>query len=462
MLRQPHRRQANPEAARAALQKELQTLSSWVKKKRGRLSASFVDVDSGQVLAELSPQLSLNPASNVKLLTAAAVLDSLGPGRRFRTIVYGDIRQGTASRLALKGDGDPDLRAEHLDGLAHQLVQQGLKRVAGDVVVDASAFDAKILPPGYAAQPKESAAFRAPVWAVSVDRNAVTVFVTPAAEGEPARVWATPIGAVTVVGTVSTGPRGSGQKVRLNLQQQNGRVTAVVGGSIAAGLSRQRFRRRVADPTLWAGVVFAQSLRRAGIAVPGRVRAGKAAGPVLAQRESQPVRVLLHALGKKSDNFVAEMLLKSLGAQASGRPGSSADGAAAAEQFAKKFGLPASQVKVNNGSGLFDGGRASARALTTLLAGVYRDPRLGPEFMAQLSIGGVDGTLRSRFRAQARSRRVRAKTGTLARVIALSGYVLRDKGQGPVAFSLLAEGTRASHAQVRAGMDRVVQRALAP
>ena len=79
-----------------------------------------------------------------------------------------------------------------------------------------------------------------------------------------------------------------------------------------------------------------------------------------------------------------------------------------------------------NGSGLFDANRLSAATLTRVLSHAYRDPRLSAEFVAQLSIGGVDGTLRSRLRNHRKRRVVRAKTGTLARVVALSGFVLRD------------------------------------
>ena len=444
------------DAARGALRQELAQLAKWVQRKNGRLSAQFVDVGSGQILAESDAERAQNPASNLKLLTAGAALDRLGPAHRFRTLVLGELSQGAVKDLVLQGDGDPDLRAEHLNAMAHTLVLRGLRQVRGEILVDASAFDARPLAPGFEAQPKEQAAFRAPIWALSVDRNAVTVFVAPGASGEPAQVWTAPDGVATVQGKVGTTAAGSGQKAGVRVLQRGDRLAVQVDGSIAAGLPVQQLRRRIPDPSIWAGLVFAQALRRAGVQVSGAIRAGSGSAPVLAEHTSQPLRVLVHALGKESDNFVAEMLLKAIAARAKGRPGTSSAGAAEVFAYAKSLGVPAGDLEVRNGSGLFDGGSVSARGLATFLSRAYQDSRVGPELTAQLAIGGVDGTLRSRFRTHAGARRVRAKTGTLAKVIALSGFVLGSAGRGPVAFSILVQDVRAPHADTRARVDRVV------
>jgi D-alanyl-D-alanine carboxypeptidase/D-alanyl-D-alanine-endopeptidase (penicillin-binding protein 4) len=87
---------------------------------------------------------------------------------------------------------------------------------------------------------------------------------------------------------------------------------------------------------------------------------------------------------------------------------------------------------------------------------MLRDPHAGPEYVAQLSIGGVDGTLRHRFRDWQVSRAIRAKTGTLDAVAALSGYVLPPPGRAPVAFSVLVNGIPGKVDAARASMDRVV------
>ena len=94
-------------------------------------------------------------------------------------------------------------------------------------------------------------------------------------------------------------------------------------------------------------------------------------------------------------------------------------------------------VVIKNGSGLFDANRITAAATVQLLRAAWREPAIHDEYVAQLSIGGVDGTLRGRFKRETQRRAVRAKTGTLDNAIALSGYVLAPPGKGPIAFSVL-------------------------
>jgi D-alanyl-D-alanine carboxypeptidase/D-alanyl-D-alanine-endopeptidase (penicillin-binding protein 4) len=113
-------------------------------------------------------------------------------------------------------------------------------------------------------------------------------------------------------------------------------------------------------------------------------------------------------------------------------------------------------VVMKNGSGLFDADRVTASSTVRLLRWAWRSPDVQPEYLAQLSVGGVDGTLRKRFRTDLTRRRVRAKTGTLDDVIALSGYVLRDGGRGPVAFSIFFNHVGGKQDGARHAADRLV------
>jgi D-alanyl-D-alanine carboxypeptidase/D-alanyl-D-alanine-endopeptidase (penicillin-binding protein 4) len=165
---------------------------------------------------------------------------------------------------------------------------------------------------------------------------------------------------------------------------------------------------------------------------------------------------LLSALGKESDNFYAEMLLKAIGAKAKGRPASSSAGAEAVRRALDEMGVADASVVVKNGSGLFDSDRMSAAMTTRLLRAMHRDPSGGPEYVAQLAVGGVDGTLRHRLREWETTRAVRAKTGTLDAVTALSGYVLPPAGRSPIAFSVFVNGIPGKVTAARASIDRVV------
>jgi D-alanyl-D-alanine carboxypeptidase/D-alanyl-D-alanine-endopeptidase (penicillin-binding protein 4) len=223
-------------------------------------------------------------------------------------------------------------------------------------------------------------------------------------------------------------------------------------------LPRLRFDKRMDDPRRAPGLALRELLREAGVAVPADVAlGGEAVKGRLVYHQSEPLGALIAELGKNSDNFYAEMLFKVLGAEASSTPGSSAEGARVVKSWLEARGLLTPETRIENGSGLFDANRVSAATLVGVLAQTQKDARIFPEFLAHLAIGGVDGTLRSRFKALRDSRRVRAKTGTLASAVGLSGYVLDKSGAPPVAFALLVNGIEGHAAEARQHMDRVIE-----
>lgn len=434
-------------------------LASWVSQHGGHLGALFLELPSHRVLAAHDERALLNPASNMKIVTAAAALDLLGPAYRYSTGLYGKLRDNAIAPLVLRGHGDPSLGVGDLDRLAHALVDRGVRRVDG-IRVDQSRFDNAFVPPAFAQQPNEWAAFRAPVSAVALEQNTVTLHVAPGAKGQPARIWFDPPGFVEIDGTVATVAQGQGQNVTLALSPSNQKLKARVGGHIAESLPELRFRRRVDDPRLYAGYVLAELLRRSGIVVAGTVETGGESETTrIAFIESSDLSVLLRELGKNSDNFYAETVFKTLGAETRGSPARSEDGATAAMAFLQRIGAADPGVQIRNGSGLFDADRLTARSLAEVLSYAYGNAKIGPDFLSQLAIGGVDGTLKSRFRRDASRYVVRAKTGTLERAVALSGYILAPHTSA-VAFSLLVDGIAGQSTEIRQRLDACVDRAV--
>ncbi len=438
-----------------SLQASLDELVRWVASRQGVVGAAIVDVASGRLLAGHSETIPLNPASNVKLVTAAAALHHLGAGYRYSTGVYGRISQGRAERLVLRGHGDPSLDSARLWEMAESLVDMGLERV-GAVEVDGSRFDDSFVPPAFEQQPDEWASFRAPVSAVALDRNAVTLNVMPADSGEDARVWVHPAGFVEVQGKIRTLARGTREEVRLTLVPSGQRLVARVAGHVPEGIGRLQYSRRIDDPTLFPGYVLREYLRKLGVKVDEEVRRGSSEEKRrLVYVVSPPLRELLDELGKESDNFYAEMIFKTLGAEVMGQPARSIDGATVVAEWLKAQQAFPRGSRIVNGSGLFDADRLSALTLVRVLRQGYEDTLTRSEFLSQLAIGGVDGTLRSRFKDRSTKGRVRAKTGTLAAVDALSGYVMAPEGRAPVAFSILVNGVK-EHRGARSKVDAVV------
>ncbi len=436
-------------------QHALSELGAWVKKNGGELGAELEDVSTGALLGSVAPNNPENPASNEKILTTAAVLKHLGPSFRFKTSICGTRAGDSVPLLVLRGSGDPSLSGDDLQALAQTLAQSGLRHV-GDVLVDQSFFDAHFVPPAFEQQPNEWAAFRAPVSAVSLNRNVTTLNVAPTERGQSAKVWFDPEGFVDVSGSVRTEKLDRAQNVKLTLKESGTRLAAVLAGGIEPNSPAFHWSRRVEDPTLLAGYGLKVALAAEGIQVTGKIAAGgEAEQTELASHDSKELSELLPELGKDSDNFYAETLLKDLGAKVKGAPGTSANGAAAVLDYLRDIDALDPGTRITNGSGLFDANRISAHTLVKTLRSAYRDPATSSVFVDQLAVGGIDGTLKHRFAAFKKQRSIHAKTGTLDRVIALSGYVVRPDGTAPVAFSLIVSGI-GNHAEVRKRVDDLV------
>jgi D-alanyl-D-alanine carboxypeptidase/D-alanyl-D-alanine-endopeptidase (penicillin-binding protein 4) len=448
------------------LQAALRAVASLHALEGAKVGLAVLDVDSGRLLAAVNEHLALNPASNAKLYTAGAALAMLHGEHRYETTLSGKV-EGAEVRgpLVLRGYGDPSLTTADLWAMVQELKGYGVKRVAGDVLVDQMFYDEQTTPPAFDQQPNEWAGFRAPVSAVGLDENCVTITIRPAAEGVggAAHVEFDPPGFVDADGSVRTAEPGTADNVELILAGLAGaagsaqRMTAHLRGAIASDSRLVRYTRRAEDPRLLAGYALKTLLEQADVKVGGEVKLGSGGGRVLAKHASEPLSSLLYGLGKQSDNFYAEMIFKSLGGEVKSRPAKSADAAELVAEWLARIGANDAGVAFKNGSGLFDADRVTAYSTVELLRWAWRDPQVEPEYMAQLSIGGVDGTLRNRFRGEATRRRVRAKTGTLDDVIALSGYFLRGDGRGPLAFSLLFNGVAGKQDAVRHAADKFVE-----
>jgi D-alanyl-D-alanine carboxypeptidase/D-alanyl-D-alanine-endopeptidase (penicillin-binding protein 4) len=425
------------------------------------------ELESGQVLYARGEKTPLNAASNVKLVTSAAALSRLGPEYRWRTTVFGPAQTGgrwlgpggeMTGDLYLRGAGDPALSSEDLGELAASLTAQGLRKVRGALVVDASFFDATRLGPAYD-QKLESAAFRAPSSAASLNGNAVTVTVIPGPRaGTAARIAVEPASPYfTVSGKILTAASGPAIPL-VETEEAGGQTRIVVSGRVRLGSEPRAFVRRVVHPDLYLGHTFLQVLRRRGITVEKPLRLEALPGEgyrALAAHESAPLAVVIHDLNKRSSNFAAEQVLRTLGAEVVGRPGSWDKGLEAVARYLESLGIARAAYKMTNGAGLYDSNRFTAEQLTTVMRAALRDFRIASEYLASMAVAGTDGTLGQRMAGTVAQRFVRGKTGTLANVSCLSG-VVGAPGQKPLLFSILANDLP-SPVVARAAQDRAAE-----
>jgi serine-type D-Ala-D-Ala carboxypeptidase/endopeptidase (penicillin-binding protein 4) len=218
----------------------------------------------------------------------------------------------------------------------------------------------------------------------------------------------------------------------------------------ALTVDRGRYYGRTArNPALAGTLLFRNALRRVGISVGGAgTGRGRAEDVPLASVASAPLSEIVRWMGRASDNFTAELLLKQLGA-AEGGVGTSARGAAVVRTALADAGVPLAGVKVVDGSGLSSLDRLTTKALAALLRAVWADPDIRPFFLASLPVAGIRGTLADRMRRPPARGNVFAKTGTTSLASALSGFVRRR-----YVFSVLQNGSPVSSYWARRAQDR--------
>jgi D-alanyl-D-alanine carboxypeptidase/D-alanyl-D-alanine-endopeptidase (penicillin-binding protein 4) len=399
------------------------------------------DVATGEVVFGRDADVLLNPASNVKLVTTAAVLARLGPGYRFATeflVDGGGPGSPSVKALHVRGKGDPTLVSERLWAIAGELAHQGLRRV-GDLVLDESFFDGERTGPGFD-QEDGDRSYLAPAGALSLDWNTVAVHVAPGERrGARARVELEPASDfLELQNKATTGSARAARSLEVVSVPGASRQRVTVTGRIPLGSRTQVVRRRVDEPALQLGHVLKRYLALRGVSVTGKVRLGPVprTARLVHVAESEPLADVVRRLNKTSNNFVAEQLVKALGAEVKGAPGSWAKGIAVAEEVLAELGVPRGAYVMKNGSGLNDTNRFSARQLVTVLRAMWGRFPLAAEYVGSLPVAGRDGTIRWRMEGSAAAGRLRAKTGTLQGVTGLSGYV-ETAGGRTLAFAVL-------------------------
>lgn len=444
--------------------------------KRGSWGILAVRAADGAVLYERNARMPMTPASNTKLVGTALALLRLGPDYRFVTRVLAAEAPGAQGRLRgdlrLVGGGDPTLSGRAVpyskdakDGdplaplgeLADQVAARGVKVIEGDVVGDATRWPWSPYPAGWAIGDM-TWEYGAPVSALTVNDNAVRMTIRPGRnEGEPATVeFSPPVEPFTVHNTLRTQP---GAERRIEVAREPGSRVLEIRGTAPPGGPAVVYWLAVPEPAEFAAEVFARLLRQRGITILGRARGltrppgvmwSEPEGVELARRESPPLVELARIVNKVSQNLHAEMLLRETAHVLRGE-GTARAGVEEMRAVLTEAGADEAEFDLEDGSGLSRRGLLSPATLVALLRHI-ESKGLGDLFRSLLPVAGSDGTLSSRFRGMQEAASIRAKTGSLAHVAALSGYAGEDPARR-VAFSILVNGYTAPSAEVRSLMD---------
>ena len=424
------------------------------------------DARSGSTLYQHNPRTRLVPASNLKLLTTAAAMDVLGPQYRFSTQLLSDgPQQGErlTGNLYLRGLGDPTTQFSDYQALAAQLASQGVRQVQGDLVFDDTWFDAERLGVDWA-QDDESTYYGAQISALTVSPNtdfdAGTLIVTAKASvisGQPVTVSISPpTDYVQLSNRAISGPGNS-----YGITRQHGTNVLQLTGALAPGKQSRQWVS-VWEPTQLVANLFEQALAQQGIQVMGRRVIGGASpatARVLAEHQSAPLQALITPLLKLSNNNMSEALLKAMGRKTA-NAGTAQAGVAAVAAFMKRQGMHPSTLVQVDGSGLSRRNLVSSQNLTDLLLATAKQPWFEAWYSALPIAGNADrmtgGSLRYRLRGTAAENNLHGKTGSMAGVSSLSGYITDAEGRRLV-FSMISNNYVSDAAPIRALENRVVQ-----
>ncbi len=436
-----------------------------------------VDLTTGAELFEVDADEPMLPASNMKLITSAAAIHTLGPDFVFTTdlnlIVTGPVDPAEASplpiadpsssgdnttrstALVIRGDGDPGfadpkLLSEHgldfealLSAWVTAVQREGVTRV-DQLIVDDRVFDREFIHPSWP-QDQLDRWYCAQVAGLSFNDNCIGVYTEPTEDGQAPRITLVPD--MPFLQTITRATTGNADTFWISRRTTTNDLTFW-------GIVKHRRTTpvyvTVHDPPALFARVFADRLEAAGIRVmsmgrPGpetRVPPGK---PLY--RVRTPLALVLSRCNKDSQNLFAEALLKRMGQRITGAAGSWPSGAAAIRMFLQRsLGVNGAAISIADGSGLSRDNRVTARLLVELLRQIDQDPAKRELFRDSLAIGGVDGTLQNRFGGELTGR-VLGKSGYIKGVSTLSGYldvpVVPDASGNPasgtrtIAFSLL-------------------------
>jgi D-alanyl-D-alanine carboxypeptidase/D-alanyl-D-alanine-endopeptidase (penicillin-binding protein 4) len=347
--------------------------------------------------------------------------------------------------LYIKGYGDPTLTTEEIFGFVNEISLHGITKIKGDLIIDDSFFDNVPEGPGWE-QEHSDQAYAAPIGALSVDFGTFNIRVLPGQTvGEAAQVmvWP-PVEAIEVVPSVYTTGAGSRPRVWVGTSKGVGRdadkIKVTVRGTVSLGDTEgASVRRRVHNPTLYAGEMIAAMLKMRGIELKGKIKPGKMPHwdvVHVATHFSRPLAEIISTLNKYSNNFMAEQILKTTGAEMADPPGSWDKGVEMIRKFLVEIGIPNGAFVLGNGSGLNDVNRVTPAEITRVLAAMHSRFEVSPEFVSSLAVAGNSGTIVGRFENSPAISRLRAKTGSLNGVSALSGYVVTQNDK-VLAFSVM-------------------------
>lgn len=398
------------------------------------LSIFVEDLDSGEVLLRWHDGVARNPGSTIKLLTTLVALDTLGQTYVWRTGIYalGDIDNGRLDGdLLVKGHGDPFLVTERLWQLLRRIRQAGIREIDGDLLLDDSFFDvADHDPAAFDRQPLR--AYNVAPNALLMNFKVVRYWFEPQHDDNSVRVWLDPpLANLDVDNRLTLGEgrcRGYQRGITISANQALDQMT--FSGKFPNGCKRYAMDRAALDHNEFAYGLFTSLWRESGGVFEGGWKNAVTPEGIepLFEFDSLPLADVITRVNKYSNNVMARQLLLTLSAEALGAPGTEAGGRKVVGDWLQQKDLQFSTLAFDNGAGLSREARMTAADFGAMLRFAWQQPYM-PEYLASMSLAGLDGTLRNRLDDVDLEGMAHLKTGSLDHVAAIAGYLQARSGR---------------------------------
>lgn len=429
-------------SAQTILKSKLDSLTNDGFFKSTMISLSVYNLDKNIQIYDKNTKLHLRPASNMKIVTSATVLDYLPTDYKLKTNFYysGEIKDSVLKgNLYVKGGYDPMFTTSDLVKAAENIKKIGIKRIDGAICADVSNIDTLFWGSSWSWD-DEPEYYCAHLTSLIINGNCIDVRVNPSVVGRKPLISFDPaVKFYNLVNNAITTDSASKTNIDVTRNWIYKTNDVIVNGAISANSKSQIRTINVEKPEQMFLLLFAQLLTEKGIEIKPNLEFEKVPEKsTIAYTYERDIKEVLTYLNKVSDNLSAETLLKLLGHISSGKPGSTDAGIVVVKNFIKKLCLNPNEYQIVDGSGLSAQNYISGELLTEILKYYYTQKDKFNILYKAFPIAGVDGTLKSRMKGTKAENNVHAKTGTINGVSSLSGYVKASNGD-MLAFSVLIQ-----------------------
>ena len=418
------------------------------------------DASTGAIIFQKNNNRIYTPASSLKILTAIAGLQYLGPQYQFTTelLSSGAIKDNRLEGdVILKFSGDPTLTMRDIDALFATLRKKGVKTITGNLYVDSSAFDDVGIGPGWMWDELRFC-YAAPVGAVIVNHNCMPFEIYPGARtGNLARANmksdAPLVEIINTVQTVSASQQAS-CPLEMNIDDDN---KIHMSGCLASGKYNTNLEASVTNLEAYVSAILKKSLLNNQMVLQGTIKQGGAslASTLVDSKTSEPLSELMTSMLKRSDNVIANAIYKKIGQTYFHGSATWSNSQKAELALLHKFtGMPLLNITAIDGSGLSRYNQVTPNALVTTLVSVYRGKYFSTFYNA-LPISGIDGALKYRLSDRNMTGRVHAKTGTMSSVKTIAGYV-KTAHHDTLAFVIMVNGFRGPNYKYKTMQDNII------